>query len=124
MKNVYILFDFAGTLATMRPATLLVNKSLLKRLYKTYLLGIITGAGKTEVINILNKLEIFDLFSLVISADDSKYKKPNRKLVPKVNILAYIGDSKKDETFAQNAKLAFFRVNKKYNINAILKELL
>lgn len=124
MKKSYIFFDLAGTLVKMRPVNLLGNKLLLERLAKKYFLGIITGARKTETLNVLNKLKIINIFSLIITADDSGYKKPDRKLAPKVRISSYVGDTKKDEVFAQNAKLPFFRVNKKYNINKILKKLL
>lgn len=108
----------------MRPATLLVQKKLLKRLTQKYFLGIITGAQKPETINIVNKLKIENLFSILITADDSKLRKPDAKLFPNKNITAYIGDTKKDEVFAKNGKVTFFRVNKKYNINQILEKLL
>lgn len=47
MQNLdTIIFDFAGTLVKMRPAILLVDSKLLKRLASNYKLGILTG-GKS-----------------------------------------------------------------------------
>ena len=124
MQKPFILFDYAGTLVRMRPASLLVNKSILINLSMNYRFGIITGAKKVETLNIIRKLKINDLFSLVITADDTDLRKPNAKLFPKTEVAFYIGDSKKDEVFAKNGNIAFFRVNKKYNINSILEKLI
>lgn len=124
LKTRYIFFDFSGTLVKMRPSKLLADKLLLKKLKGKYVLGIITGAKRTETINILTKLEIINLFEVVITADDSKFRKPNAKLFPKLTIFAYIGDGCKDYIFAKNADITFFRVNKKYNINQILEKLI
>jgi phosphoglycolate phosphatase-like HAD superfamily hydrolase len=124
MKKPYIFFDFAGTLVKMRPVTLLVERKLLKILATKYCLGIITGARKRETYNILNKIQIKNLFSIIITSDDSLFKKPDPKLFPKVKILSYIGDSNKDEVLAKNAKVTFFRVNNRYNINSIVKKLI
>lgn len=124
MKNSYVFFDFAGTLVKMRPATLLARKGLLKNLANIYRLGIITGARKNEVLNILRKTQVEQYFSMVITSDNSQYKKPDLRLFPKVKIAAYIGDTKKDEILAINAKVAFFEVNNKYNVNSIIKKLI
>jgi phosphoglycolate phosphatase-like HAD superfamily hydrolase len=124
MKEDYIFFDFAGTLVKMRPATLLAKRFLLEKLSKRFKLGIITGGKRTETQNILNKLKIQDIISLKITADDSKLRKPDGRLFPKMKIFAYIGDTKKDESLAKNGKVPFFRVNKKYNINQIIKKIL
>src|SRR3989337_2535592 len=106
MKKEYIFFDFSGTIAKMRPGKLLVNVSLLKELSEKYCLGIVTGGRKSEVNNIFKK---------VITADDTRFRKPNPKIISKLKINTYIGDSKKDEEFAKNLKVPFFRINKKYN---------
>jgi len=124
MQKNYIFFDFAGTLVKMRPATLLAKRFLLEKLSKRFKLGIITGGKRTETQNILNKLKIQDIISIKITADDSKLRKPDGRLFPKKKSFAYIGDTKKDEFFAKNGKVPFFRVNKKYNINKIIKKLL
>ena len=124
MQKQFIFFDFAGTLVRMRPARLSVKRSNLIKLREKYCLGIITGAGKSETMNILNKLKIYDLFSLIITKDDSNLRKPNAKLFPNSEIAFYIGDTKKDELLARNANVAFFRVNKKYNINDILQKII
>ena len=123
LKIKFIFFDLSGTLVKMRPATLLVNLSLLKDLTKKYSLGIITGARRTETVNILNKLKIYKRFKIIITADDSRLKKPDPRLFPKFKISAYIGDAKKDVIFARNANITFFRINKKYNINQVIKKL-
>lgn len=124
MKNqTYIFFDFAGTLVKMRPATLLVEKKQLDRLSKYFLLGIITGARKAETLNILQKLNIKDIFTTIVASDDTIYKKPDKRVFPRVNIKFYIGDTKKDELLAKNAKVTFFRINNKYNINNVINNL-
>jgi len=119
-----LFFDFSGTLVRMRPPELLVDVNILENLSDKFELGIITGARKAETLNILNKLKIKDLFQIVITADDSRLRKPNPGLFPKIKIAAYIGDMRKDEFLAKNAKVPFFRINKKYNINQILKKIL
>lgn len=108
----------------MRPATLLVENRLLNKISQKYILGIITGAKKPETWSILERLDIKELFDTVITADDLSLRKPNPDIFPKVNIVAYIGDQKKDEVFAKNGGVAFFRVNNKYNINQIIKKLI
>lgn len=124
MKKTYIYFDFSGTLVKMRPTKLLADRTMLKKLSKKYKLGIITGAKRPETWNILNKLKITKLFNLLITASDSKLRKPNARLFPNKKIAAYIGDTKKDEVFAKNGRVPFFRVNKKYNINQVIKKLI
>lgn len=124
LKTMYIFFDFSGTLVKMRPATPLINISLLKKLSERFKLGIITGAKRSETENVLKKLKIYNLFQIIITADDNKLRKPNPKLFPNLSIYAYIGDTIKDKLFAKNAGVTFFRVNKKYNINQIIGKLL
>ena len=119
----WIIFDFAGTLVLMRPPKLLANKPALYKLSSKYQLGIITGASRSETQNILRKLKLVSLFKMVITADDSAYRKPNPKLffiTPKI----YIGDAKKDELMAKYANIRFIRVNRNDNINQIIKSLL
>ncbi|MBL7036312.1 HAD family hydrolase [Candidatus Microgenomates bacterium] len=123
MLKKYIIFDFAGTIVKMRPAKLLVKKELLLKISTKYNLGIITGAKKTETMNILSKLGINKLFSTIITSEDSILKKPNPKLFPILPIIAYVGDTKKDFYFAKNAGITFFRVNKCCNINQILERM-
>lgn len=124
LKTKYIFFDFTGTLVKMRPAKLLADKLLLKKLTGKYRLGIITGAKRTETINILKKLDILKIFQVVITASDNVVRKPDPRLFPSLPIYGYIGDAKKDSVFAKNAGITFFRINKKYNINQIIKNLL
>jgi phosphoglycolate phosphatase-like HAD superfamily hydrolase len=123
MKNKFVIFDFSGTLVRMRPATLLTDKNLICQLSRKYPLGIITGAKKSETNNILRKLSMENIFSQVITADDSGLRKPDPNLFF-TKPMFYIGDTKKDELFAKNAKVKFLRVNKKTNINKIIKYLL
>ena len=124
LKKNYIFFDFSGTLVKMRPATLLVKRKLLVQLNKKLSLGIITGARRTETINILDKLGILNLFQILVTADDSKFRKPSPRLFPQVTILYYVGDTKKDDLFAKSKNIPFFRVNKKYNVNQIIRKLI
>ncbi len=123
MKKEYIFFDFSGTIAKMRPGKLLVNVSLLKELSEKYCLGIVTGGRKSEVNNILKKFGVAQIFTKVITADDTRFRKPNPKIISKLKINTYIGDSKKDEEFAKNLKVPFFRINKKYNINQVIRKI-
>lgn len=124
LKTKYIFFDFSGTVVKMRPAKLMASRSLLNLLSRQYLLGIITGAKRSETYNILKKINIINKFKIIITKDDSEFCKPNPQLFPKVLIKAYIGDSKKDQQLAINAKLPFFRVNKKCKINKVIRELI
>ncbi len=119
----WIIFDFAGTLVLMRPPKLLADKTTLYKLSSQYQLGIITGAGRSETENIIRKLKLVSLFKMVITANDSVYRKPNPKLffiTPKI----YIGDTKKDESMAKSANIPFIRVNRNNSINQIIKSLL
>jgi phosphoglycolate phosphatase-like HAD superfamily hydrolase len=122
-KKITILFDLSGTLVKMRPAKLLINRNLLKSLFLKASLGIITGAKKTETLNILSKLNIAQFFDYLITKDDSRYKKPNKKLIENVSRrlrskrIIYIGDAKSDYLLAKNSNVKFFYVGKrKYGI--------
>lgn len=108
-----IVFDFSGTLVKMRPPVLLVKKGVLENLAKRYQLGIVTGARRTETLNILTKLNIKKMFSAIISKDDTKFRKPDPKLLMIVEkklaakVTAYIGDSKNDRVMAKAKKVPF-----------------
>lgn len=121
MTNQLIVFDFAGTLVCMRPPKLLVNRSLLKRLSQVYLLGILTGGSRTEVINILKKLKILPYFKdeIIITKSDTKFRKPNPKLLSlviqgsKATTCLYIGDSVKDYKMSTTLGIPFIYIGKK-----------
>ncbi|MEK7497305.1 MAG: HAD family hydrolase [Patescibacteria group bacterium] len=119
MKNKAIIFDLSGTLVKMRPPTLLVKRSKLKDLKTKYKLAILTGAKRKETGNILRKLKIEKFFSLVITKDDSSFKKPDKKLFflikkyMRFKKALYIGDTIKDYKFARNCKIDFLFVGKK-----------
>lgn len=123
MKKV-IIFDFSGTLVKMRPPELLANKNILRALSKKYYLAIITGARKSETLNILNKLAITNLFALITTKDDTTFRKPDSILfnVVKETFRAkgyvYIGDTRKDYYFAKNSRIPFLYVGKR-NIGII-----
>lgn len=121
MKNIdTIVFDFAGTLVKMRPATLLVKKSFLEQLSKKYRFGIVTGGKRAEVLNILFKLEIDKLFPSysVVTKDDTNLRKPNpnlllillKRLESKNTI--YTGDTAKDRKMANLASVTFLEPGK------------
>lgn len=128
LKQKIILFDFSGTIVNMRPAKLLVNKNLLAKMAINCILGIVTGARRTETLNILKKLKVSKFFEIIITKDDSKFSKPDTRTINKIKniykVKIYIGDTKKDECFAKNINVSFFRVNKRYNINKILKDII
>lgn len=132
MKRHLIIFDFAGTLATMRPATLLIPKDLLMRLARKYKLGIITGGKRAEVKNIINKLKISQYFgdNLIITKDDTVLRKPDARLLQLimkrsgVKRAIYIGDSIKDYTMAKNAQVPFLRITRDQSIEQIASILL
>lgn len=115
MKIDLIIFDFAGTLVKMRPPTLLINRSLLKQYSKKYQLAIVTGGKRTETINILNKLNICELFrdEYIITKDDTRFRKPApellRLVVKKAGTYSplYIGDTARDRKMAQSAGIPF-----------------
>lgn len=123
MTTPLLMFDFAGTLVTMRPARLLTKRTNLVRLAQKYQLGIVTGARRPETQNILTQLSIASLFPQVITTDDSAFRKPDPRLLPS-NTLAMIGDGYKDQLMAQKAKVKFFRVTPKTTLNQIIKTLL
>ena len=115
MKNL-LIFDLSGTLVKMRPASLLVERQLLTTLKGKFKLAIVTGAKRKETENILKKLNISSLFELIITKDDSAYKKPDNriyKLLKKqiqFDQAIYIGDTKKDYLFAKNSNIPFYYV--------------
>lgn len=136
MRDI-IIFDFSGTLVKMRPAKLLLQRKLLLKLNNKYKLAIVTGAKGKETINILNKLKIKDNFSIIVTKDDSNFRKPNQKLFLLIknkivfNKAWYVGDKLKDYEFATNSGIEFLFVGKKKvgvkqdkNINKLLEYLI
>lgn len=115
-----VIFDFAGTLVKMRPATLLVKKSFLEYLATKYKLGIVTGGQRTEVLNILSKLRAEKLFPSenIITKDDTNLRKPDPRLL--LNLVErlgskkaiYIGDTEKDRKMANLASVTFLEPGK------------
>ena len=112
-----LIFDLSGTLVQMRPAKLLLNKSSIATAVRYFDLGIVTGAKKTETMNILKKLKIDRYFKFIITADTSNYRKPDSKLLFLIDgnyeRISYIGDTKKDYQLAKNANIDFYYVGKK-----------
>lgn len=110
-----IIFDFSDTLVKMRPARLLICRSLLVKLGIWYKLGIITGGRKVEVFNIIRKLNLGKLFfePNIITKSDTPWAKPNYRLLKEMErrinskLLLYIGDSKNDSIMAKNANIPF-----------------
>jgi phosphoglycolate phosphatase-like HAD superfamily hydrolase len=120
MKYKYLVFDFSNTLVKMRPAKLLLPKSKLRRLSQFYKLAIVTGAKKTEVVNILTKLKIKRLFRTIITKDDTSLRKPDPKLfkliIDSTCVILYIGDSPNDAKMAKEANINFLNVKDFKNI--------
>lgn len=112
-KMSAIVFDFSGTIVNMRPPVALINKRALRKLSKKYLLGIVTGAKKSETLNIITKLGWEKLFSVIITKDDTKLRKPDSRLLSVVErklsakIVNYVGDSKKDQVMAKTKGVPF-----------------
>lgn len=112
-----IAFDLGNTLVKMRPATLLVDYKKLLSLKKFFSLVVITGAKRTETVNILNKLKVYDLFDFLLTKDDTEFRKPSKKLISLVEkslrteIVLYVGDSKNDAKMALDAKKLFLSSN-------------
>lgn len=115
MKKSYIIFDFLGTLVQMRPPSLYISKNILLNLSRNYQLGIITNGKRTEVINILTKLGVIDLFETVITKDDTSLRKPDPKLFDqfKGQIVVYVGDTLKDYRMTKDADIPFIYVGRK-----------
>lgn len=115
MKIDTIIFDFAGTLVKMRPATLLIDRVYLNNLSKKYKLAIITGGARAEVLNILRKLKINQYFQVenIITKDDTILRKPNpillKMVIKKIRATKslYIGDNSKDFKMANMARIPF-----------------
>lgn len=127
-----IIFDFAGTLVRMRPATLLIPKSLLRRIAQKYKLGIITGGKRAEVRNIIKKLKINQYFrdNLIITKDDTLLRKPDPRLLQLImkrsgnKKVVYIGDRITDYIMARDAQVPFFQVTRDKSIEQIAAILL
>jgi len=93
----------------------LLDKNLLKNLYKKYRLGIVTGRPKEEAYYVLKKFKVLGFFDAVIAMEDcGKKQKPNpfginlalkRLNLAKANKKSaiYIGDNIDDIKAAKNA---------------------
>lgn len=114
MKKSYIIFDFLGTLVQMRPPSLYISKNILLSLSRNYQLGIITNGKRAEVINILTKLGVIDLFETVITKDDTSLRKPDPMLFSQFNgqIVVYVGDTLKDYRMAKSANIPFIYIGR------------
>ena len=120
MKNL-IIFDFLGTLAKMRPAKGLISAQSLEILSQENDLGIITGGQRTEVLNILEKIQLTHFFdqNLIISASDSPLRKPDPGLVDMIKTkgefdqIIFVGNMMKDYKLAKNSGIKFVFVGKK-----------
>lgn len=86
--------------------------SILKKLKKRFIIGIVTDAPKLKAWQRLNAIGLDDLFDIVITLDDTKKKKPHalpfktaiKKLKMKPDEILFIGDSpEKDIMGAKNA---------------------
>ncbi len=115
-----VIFDFAGTLVCMRPATLLIPRFILNVLSWFFVLGIITGASRKDTIRILHKLRIVRFFSkeTIVTKDDSSYRKPDIRLIQFFankfkgkTIWLYVGDGIKDFKMAKRYKINFLCYN-------------
>lgn len=123
-KVALIIFDFAGTLVKMRPAKLLLPKSMLNNIARSFTLGILTGAKRTETLNILKKTKTLSLFDrdYIFTKDDTNLRKPDPKLfkqffkVSNEQIILYIGDSSNDAKMAREAGINFINVSDFINI--------
>lgn len=123
MKNKkLIIFDLQGTLVkSMRPPVLNGCKADLFNLIKLgYTLAIFTGGSNTEVLNILTKLDILDLFKKenIITKQSGLPSKPNPLAVNYICNLndskkvIYCGDTKKDMLVAKYSGVAFISFGK------------
>ena len=120
-NNKYIVFDLSGTLASMRPARLLLSKKILLKLSKVYCFAIITGAKRTETLNILKKIGVIKLFpvDMIVTKDDTRLRKPNPRLFRILNckkIIVYIGDTVNDARMAKDAGINFINIRDLLNI--------
>lgn len=124
-----IIFDFAGTLVQMRPAKLLFDKNVLKKLSKSYTLSIVTGGKRSDVYRIVNKLTLSEIFTKnnIFTAEDFTVEKPNPILLKqakrclKAKEILYIGDTAKDRKMAMAANVEFLNIS---TIHGIITTLL
>ncbi|MFA5895209.1 MAG: HAD hydrolase-like protein [Candidatus Shapirobacteria bacterium] len=113
-----IIFDLQGTLVKrMRPPLLNGSVIKLKKLSQLNTLAIFTGASKTETINILKKLGIYDLFipkNIITKGIFPQKPSPLAiKWLIEFNLavtVTYVGDTNKDYLTAKNSVVSFISV--------------
>lgn len=87
----------------------------LRRLQKSYRLGIVTGGSKKRVLADLKRTRIRSFFDVVVCADDVVHRKPSpqglqialRALRIRPRQALYIGDTQADYEMARKARVAF-----------------
>jgi phosphoglycolate phosphatase-like HAD superfamily hydrolase len=123
-----IIFDLQGTLVKrMRPPLLNGSVIKLKKLSQLNTLAIFTGASKTETINILKKLGIYDLFipkNIITKGVFPPKPSPLaiRWLIEynSATITIFVGDTNKDYLTAKNSVVSFISAGfKKQGITQI-----
>ncbi len=90
----------------------------LRRLKKSYRLGIVTGGSKKRVMNDLRRTKIRRFFDVVVCADDVVHRKPSpqglrialRALRVKPREAIYVGDTYADFEMARKARVPFIGI--------------
>jgi len=120
-QEFYLGKNFNGFIKNEK---LLINKNILKNLYKKYELAIFTGRPKKEAKFILDYFKIKEFFSTLICMEDYAKGKPNPEGLKKIISTSvfkkaiYFGDSVADLESAKNAKIESIGVmsNQKYSV--------
>jgi phosphoglycolate phosphatase/pyrophosphatase PpaX len=90
----------------------------LRRLKKSYRLGIVTGGSKKRVLADLKRTRIQSFFDVVVCADDVVHRKPSpqglrialRALRIKPHQAIYVGDTQADYEMAHKARVTFIGI--------------
>jgi len=120
-QEFYLGKNFEGFIKNEK---LLINKNILKNIYKKYELAIFTGRPKKEANFILDYFKIKEFFSTLICMEDCTKGKPNPEGLEKIispsvfKKAIYFGDSVADLESAKNAKIESVGVmsNQKYSV--------
>ena len=124
-QNYYLGKNFNGLINNER---WLLDKNLLKKLFKNYKLAIVTGRPRKEAEYTLKNNNTAKFFPVLIALEDISRDKPDPEGILKaldelkVESAVYFGDTKNDEIAAKRAGVNFKFVSQKCKINFVEEE--
>lgn len=94
-------------------------KELLDEIKSYFRLSLATNAYRASAIEILNFLDLYNYFEIVVCADDVKHPKPYPDMILKIinyfkcekDEIILVGDGQMDEEAAKRAGIGFLKVN-------------